>query len=76
MSPKTTDPERHFGPCPKCAGSDLNVRFHEGARPHCWLCSIASCQYSEGTCGEKGRRGEHLAVHCRRCQFGWTERVS
>ncbi len=67
---------RTFGPCGKCSGDDILVRFHDGAE-HCRECrSIASCRHSEETCGPFGRRGEHLVVTCRRCQHAWVEEPS
>lgn len=67
--------ERTFGPCDKCAGTDIHVRYHEGRR-HCSDCrDIASCRYS-ATCGRDGKKGEHLVVHCRRCGYGWLEQTA
>ena len=65
---------RDFGPCPKCGGHDLLVQYHLGRR-HCTDCNVIdSCHRSE-ECGPRGKRGEHLRVHCRRCQYGWLEPV-
>lgn len=70
--------DRKFGPCTKCDGTDLLVRYHTG-KHHCADCrrervQIEGCKNS-AECGPKGRRGEHLTVHCRRCQHGWLEKI-
>lgn len=65
---------RNFGPCSKCGGFDILVQYHVG-QLHCADCEqIESCHYSE-ECGKNGKAGEHLRVHCRRCQYGWLEDV-
>lgn len=74
LPPPPTEPqERRFGPCAKCGGLEIHVAYHNGeAERGAW--SVESCAYSK-PCGDRGRRGEHLAVVCRRCQWGWVEEV-
>jgi hypothetical protein len=70
----STQFERKFGPCPKCDNSDLAVTFHDGKRVEAHPgYAIPSCKHAK-ECGRDGKRGQHLVVHCRRCQFGWRER--
>jgi len=74
MSSPDHSRSRSFGPCSKCGGDDMLVQYHDGAE-HCDDChKISSCDYSP-ECGDQGKSGEHLRVHCRRCQYGWLEDV-
>jgi len=68
-------PLRTFGPCPKCGeGSDILVEHHDGKNPYKSI-GIPSCKYAKNSCGKYGTKEEHLRVHCRRCQWGWREKV-